>query len=278
MGPRSRGGAVGTRAPTGPVSGGRHRTADLHPQTRPPPSGRPPPGAPGCSRRAWPASASSSVSASWSSRCGCSRPRPPSSRVSAPSSGRSTGGGWRRPSLAEIGSYFCFAAMQYELLKAGHLRPPWTPLVKLSFASQAITNSLPIGNAVASVYGFRWFRRFGADNTLAVWALAGTLVAASVSLSLLAILGLGVATQEGASPGPGAGPHRHLRRHAGHRVALRLRAAAPRGAVRGPEAVGGPHRPAPGRHRGADRPHHRLDDRRAPQLDPDRPHRHLGRR
>ena len=52
---------------------------------------------------------------------------------------------------------------------------------------------------MSSVYGFRWFRRFGADNTLAVWALAGTLVAAVVSLSLVAIIGLGVAAQEGAS-------------------------------------------------------------------------------
>ena len=107
---------------------------------------------------------------------------------------------WAVPALAaEIGSYMCFAAMQYELLGAGHLRAPWSPLVKLSFASQAITNSLPVGNAVASVYGFRWFGRFGADNTLAVWALAGTLVAASVSLSLLAVIGLGIAANEGAS-------------------------------------------------------------------------------
>jgi hypothetical protein len=107
---------------------------------------------------------------------------------------------WVGPAvIVEIASYFCFAAMQFELLKAGHLRAPWRPLVKLTFASQAITNSLPIGNAVSSVYGFRWFRRFGADNTLAVWALAGTLVAATVSLSLLAIVGLGVAAQEGAS-------------------------------------------------------------------------------
>ena len=107
---------------------------------------------------------------------------------------------WVPPAVAaEIGSYYCFAAMQFELLKAGHLRAPWNPLLKLTFASQAITNSLPIGNAFASVYGFRWFRRFGADNTLAVWALVGTLVAASMSLSLLAIVGLGVATQEGAS-------------------------------------------------------------------------------
>jgi len=107
---------------------------------------------------------------------------------------------WVVPAVvAEIGSYVCFTAMQYEILNAGHLRPPWWPLLKLSFASQAITNSLPVGNAVASVYGFRWFRRFGADNTLAAWALAGTLVAASVSLSLVAILGLGFATEEGAS-------------------------------------------------------------------------------
>ncbi len=107
---------------------------------------------------------------------------------------------WVPPAVVlEIGSYVCFAAMQYELLKAGRLRAPWTPLVKLSFASQAITNSLPVGNAFASVYGFRWFRRFGADNTLAVWALAGTLVAATISLSIVAVLGLGVATDEGAS-------------------------------------------------------------------------------
>ena len=101
--------------------------------------------------------------------------------------------------VCEILSYVCFAAMQYELFRAAHLRPPWWALVKLAFASQALTNSLPVGNAVASVYGFRWFRRFGADNTLAVWALAGTLVAAIVSLSLVAVIGLGIADEEGAS-------------------------------------------------------------------------------
>jgi uncharacterized protein (TIRG00374 family) len=107
---------------------------------------------------------------------------------------------WVPPAFAvEILSYFLFARMQYELFKAGHLIPPWSPLVKLSFASQALTNSLPAGNAVATVYGFRWFRRFGADNTLAVWALSGTLVASIVSLSLVAVIGLGLATNEGAS-------------------------------------------------------------------------------
>jgi uncharacterized membrane protein YbhN (UPF0104 family) len=107
---------------------------------------------------------------------------------------------WVPPAFAaEIGSYVCFALMQRELLLAGHLRPPWWTLFKLTFGSQALTNSLPIGNAVATVYGFRWFRRFGADNTLAVWALAGTLVAALVSLSLVAVIGLAMATDAGAS-------------------------------------------------------------------------------
>jgi uncharacterized membrane protein YbhN (UPF0104 family) len=107
---------------------------------------------------------------------------------------------WVPPAfVAEIASYWCFALMQRELLLAGHLHPPWWTLFKLTFGSQALTNSLPIGNAVATVYGFRWFRRFGADNTLAVWALAGTLVAALVSLSLVAVIGLAMAADAGAS-------------------------------------------------------------------------------
>ena len=101
--------------------------------------------------------------------------------------------------VCEILSYLCFALMQRELLLAGHLRPPFRTLFKLTFGSQALTNSLPVGNALATVYGFRWFRRFGADNTLAIWALAGTLVASLVSLSLVAVIGLGFATEAGAS-------------------------------------------------------------------------------
>jgi uncharacterized protein (TIRG00374 family) len=101
--------------------------------------------------------------------------------------------------LCEVLSYVAFALMQRELLVAGHLRPPWWTLLKLTFGSQALTNSLPVGNALATVYGFRWFRRFGADSTLAIWALAGTLVASLVSLSLVAVIGLAMATGAGAS-------------------------------------------------------------------------------
>ena len=107
---------------------------------------------------------------------------------------------WIPPALLlEFASFVCFAGLQYEFLDSGGLAAPEGPLVKMTFASQAITNSLPGGSAFSAVYGFRWFRRFGADDTLAAWSLVGTLVASSVSLSLVATAGLALATGEGAS-------------------------------------------------------------------------------
>lgn len=101
--------------------------------------------------------------------------------------------------LLELASFVCFAGLQYEFLRSGGLAAPEGALVKMTMASQAITNSLPGGNAFSAVYAFRWFRRFGADDTLAAWSLVGTLVASSVSLSLVATAGLALATGEGAS-------------------------------------------------------------------------------
>jgi hypothetical protein len=107
---------------------------------------------------------------------------------------------WVPPAvLVEVGSFVSFATMQRTLLRRGGLVAPRVPMVEMSFAAQAIANSLPGGSAVSAVYGFRWFRRFGADVTLATWALAGTLVASVVSLSLVATGGLALATGEGAS-------------------------------------------------------------------------------
>jgi uncharacterized protein (TIRG00374 family) len=107
---------------------------------------------------------------------------------------------WIPPALVvELASFVCFAGLQYEFLRCGGLVPPEGPLLKMTFASQAITNSLPGGTAFSAVYGFRWFRRFGADDTLAAWSLAGTVVASVVSLALVAAAGLALATGEGAS-------------------------------------------------------------------------------
>jgi uncharacterized membrane protein YbhN (UPF0104 family) len=107
---------------------------------------------------------------------------------------------WLIPALlAEAASELSFVAVQSHLLRAGGLRPRLAPLAGMTLASQAMTNSVPGGPAVAAVYGFRWYRRLGADDTLAGWALVGTTVVAALSLALLAGVGLGFATGEGAS-------------------------------------------------------------------------------
>lgn len=107
---------------------------------------------------------------------------------------------WLPPAvLVEAASVVAFAGVQWRLLRAGGMDPPVAPLVGITLASQAITNSLPGGPALAAVYGFRWYRRLGADDEIAGWALVGTGVAAALSLALLAAVGLVLATEEGAS-------------------------------------------------------------------------------
>ena len=101
--------------------------------------------------------------------------------------------------VAELLSFICFARMQRELLRSGGLDVPMVPLVKMTFAAQALGNSLPGGTAVSAVYGFRWFRRFGASNALAGWSAAGTVVASGISLTLVATMGLALAASQGAS-------------------------------------------------------------------------------
>jgi len=101
--------------------------------------------------------------------------------------------------LAEIVSELSFVLMQTRLLGAGGLHPRLLPLTGVTLAAQAMSNSVPAGPAVAAVYGFRWYRRLGADDTLAGWALVGTTIFAALSLALLAGIGLVLADEQGAS-------------------------------------------------------------------------------
>ncbi len=107
---------------------------------------------------------------------------------------------WLLPALvAEAASVLSFVVMETRLLAAGGLRPHLVPLAGMTLASQALSNSVPGGPAAALVYGFRWYRRLGADDTLASWALVGTTVFAALSLAVLAGIGLVLATDQGAS-------------------------------------------------------------------------------
>jgi hypothetical protein len=108
--------------------------------------------------------------------------------------------GWLVPAVVvEAGSYLSLAMVQRLLLATGGVDAPLPTLSVITLASQAIINSVPGGGAVASVYGFRWFRRLGANDSLAVWALIATVVVGVISLALVAAAGLGLAADYGAS-------------------------------------------------------------------------------
>jgi uncharacterized membrane protein YbhN (UPF0104 family) len=95
----------------------------------------------------------------------------------------------------EILAIVAFAALQRRLLKAGGVSAGLVPLTGVTFAGNALQNSLPGGFAFAGVYAFRQFRRFGADDVLAGWMLFAITVLSGVALAIIA--GLGLALAEG---------------------------------------------------------------------------------
>ena len=99
---------------------------------------------------------------------------------------------------AEAGSLVAFALIQKRLLEAGHVHPSTARLTAVTVASTAIANSMPAGPVVSAVFAFRQYRRQGADEALAGWTLAAVFVAASVTLALVAAVGVTVAGAEGA--------------------------------------------------------------------------------
>ena len=67
---------------------------------------------------------------------------------------------WAVPALAaEIGSYMCFAAMQYELLGAGHLRAPWSPGAAGQASGQAAPGTSNCGLVANPDPGAGYLRR-----------------------------------------------------------------------------------------------------------------------
>ena len=95
--------------------------------------------------------------------------------------------------LVEALSLVAFARMDQRLLRCGGVRAGLGRLTAISFAAGAIASSLPAGPVVSSAFGFRQFRRLGASEGLAAWALLATLVFSALGLALLATAGIVVA-------------------------------------------------------------------------------------
>ena len=100
--------------------------------------------------------------------------------------------------VAEVGSLVSFGIVQRRLLEAGQVRASTLRLTGVTVAATAIANSMPAGAVVSSVFAFRQYRRQGADEALAWWTLAAVFVTASVTLTLVAAIGVAVAGAEGA--------------------------------------------------------------------------------
>lgn len=107
---------------------------------------------------------------------------------------------WLLAAIAfEIASFVSFGALQRRLLACGDVDIDLRYATVLSLAAGAIADSLPAGPAFSSLYAFRQYRRRGADDALAGWALLATLVCAALSLALLATAGVLLATRESAA-------------------------------------------------------------------------------
>lgn len=106
--------------------------------------------------------------------------------------------GWAAVALvAEVGSYLSFAVAQRRLLAVTGVDVALGPMAVIVLVATTITNSLPAGPVVSTVFTFRQFRRRGADDVGAGWVLAAALVCAGVALALLTAAGLAVAGAEG---------------------------------------------------------------------------------
>jgi uncharacterized protein (TIRG00374 family) len=100
---------------------------------------------------------------------------------------------------SEVASFVAFSRMQGRLLRAGGVRIPPGRLLGLTAAASAIASSLPAGPAVASVYAYRQYRRAGADESIAGWALLATLLCSALGLALVTAAGVLLGEQESAA-------------------------------------------------------------------------------
>jgi putative heme transporter len=100
---------------------------------------------------------------------------------------------------AEAGSFLALANLQRRLLRAGRVNVAIGPMAAITLAANSITNSLPAGPVITTVFSFRQFRRRGAGEAVAGWSLVATFVVASVTLTMVAAAGALVAGAQGAN-------------------------------------------------------------------------------
>jgi putative heme transporter len=96
-----------------------------------------------------------------------------------------------------------YAELHRQLLAVGGARPPAATVQSITFAQNAIGNTVPVvGGAGAVAYAVSRLRRRGVDAALATWAV---LLAGVLSFFCLVVLGAGALAATGVLPLAGAG-------------------------------------------------------------------------
>ena len=97
---------------------------------------------------------------------------------------------------AEVASIVTYALVQQRLIQAGQIQAPVGWLTGVTLANIAITNSLPTGSIIATIFTYRQYRQRGADEVLAGWVIVALLVVTSVTLAVVAATGVAIAGSE----------------------------------------------------------------------------------
>jgi uncharacterized membrane protein YbhN (UPF0104 family) len=92
--------------------------------------------------------------------------------------------------FAESVSMVTLARLQRRLLRAGGVRLPINSMLRIIYASNSISMSIPIaGSPMGAAFSFRSFTRLGADRSLAGWVLAMSGVISTVVFALIVAVG-----------------------------------------------------------------------------------------
>jgi uncharacterized membrane protein YbhN (UPF0104 family) len=92
---------------------------------------------------------------------------------------------------AQLASMGMFARVQRRLLRAGGVRMPWFRAVRMTYAGNALSTTLPAGPALSVAFNFRQYRRAGAPAALAtsVVVLGGVIMTGGYAVvGLVALL------------------------------------------------------------------------------------------
>jgi uncharacterized protein (TIRG00374 family) len=112
---------------------------------------------------------------------------------------------WALSAVAvEIISILGFAYLQRHVLHVGGAELPMAGLFLVSLANNAIANTIPGEPAVSCAYRYRFYRRRSASGAASAWAILTILIAQSIGMSLLLLVGV-LVSLGGSSHSPNTG-------------------------------------------------------------------------